>query len=98
FAPQTPTGAADPVRGIREFIVGTGGAEVTSFGTVLKNSQVRNTGTFGVLKLTLDTDSYAWEFVPVAGKTFRDSGTGTGHGAPPVVNAGPDLTANPGDT
>src|SRR5207244_13212444 len=42
FAPQTPAGVADPVLGIREFIVGTGGAEVGSFGTVRANSQVRN--------------------------------------------------------
>jgi PKD repeat protein len=98
FAPQTPAGVADPVLGIREFVVGTGGAEVGTFGTVRANSEVRNSGTFGVLKLTLDDASYSWQFVPVAGKTFSDSGTTSCHGAPPTVNAGPDLTSNPGDT
>src|SRR6266568_7675565 len=98
FAPQTPAGVADPATGIREFIVGTGGAEKTSLGTVQPNSDVRNSGTAGVLKLTLDDGSYAWEFVPVAGKTFRDSGTGGCHGTPPIsVNAGPDLITHPGD-
>ena len=98
FAPQTSAGVADPVLGIREFIVGTGGAEVGSFGTVRANSQVRNSGTFGVLRLTLDDARYSWQFVPVAGKTFSDSGSTSCHGAPPTVSAGPDITTNPGDT
>src|SRR6266699_6190010 len=98
FAPQTPAGVADPVLGIREFVVGTGGAAVTAFGTVRPNSQVRSSGTFGVLKLTLDDARYSWQFVPVAGKTFSDSGSTSCHGAPPTVNAGPDLTSSPGDT
>src|SRR5437016_4820072 len=98
FAPQTPAGVADPVEGIREFIVGTGGAEVGSFGTTRANSQVRSSGTFGVLNLTLDDAGYHWEFVPVAGKTFSDTGSTPCHGAPPTVSAGPDLTTNPGDT
>jgi PKD repeat protein len=98
FAPQTPAGVADPTGGIREFVAGTGGALVTPFGTTRANSQVRNSGTFGVLNLTLSDGTYAWQFVPVAGKTFSDSGTDSCHGARPTVNAGPDLTANPGDT
>src|SRR5436853_2857174 len=98
FAPQTPTGVADPAGGIREFVAGTGGALVTSFGTVRPNSQVRNSGTFGVLNLPLGERSYSWQFVPVAGKTFSDSGTTACHGARPTVSAGPDLTTNPGDT
>lgn len=79
FAPQTPTGQADP-RGIRQFIVGTGGTGQNPFDTVMPNSEVRKTGVFGVLKLTLNSGSYTWEFVPVAGQTFRDSGSGTCHG------------------
>ena len=98
FAPQTPAGKADPAQGIREFIVGTGGAATQTFGTVRANSQVRNSGTPGVLNLTLDPDGYAWEFVPIAGKTFRDSGSASCHGAPLAVNAGPDVVTNPGDT
>jgi acid phosphatase type 7 len=75
FAPQTPRGTRDTARGIREFVVGTGGASHVAFGTIKANSQVRNADTFGVLKLTLHPDSYRWKFVPVAGQTFTDSGT-----------------------
>ncbi len=97
FALQTSAGVADPA-GLREFVVGTGGAEVMALGTVAANSQVRSSGTFGVLKLTLDSASYAWKFVPVAGKTFSDSGSTGCHGSPLTVNAGPDQVTNPGDT
>ena len=75
FARQTPKGALDTSRGIREFVVGTGGASHGGIGTIKANSQVRNTTTYGVLKLTLNSASYSWKFVPVAGKTFTDSGT-----------------------
>lgn len=74
FAPQTPAGARDDARGIRQFVVGTGGAEVVGFTTPKANSEVRSTGTFGVLQLTLGTGAYAWSFRPVAGKTFTDTG------------------------
>jgi hypothetical protein len=79
FAPQRPDGTLDTVRGIREFVVGTGGASHYSFGAIKANSQVRNASTYGVLKLTLNTDNYAWKFVPGAGKTFTDSGTTSCH-------------------
>ena len=93
FAPQTPAGVADPAHGIREFVVGTGGAEHANPDHLRANSEVRNGTTWGVLKLNLDVDTYSWEFVPVAGQTFRDSGTGSCHDAPPLsVNAGPDRT------
>lgn len=77
FAPQDPDGKADPVHGIREFVVGTGGNhERTFLASPLPNSQVRMTGTFGVLKLTLHPRGYDWQFIPQAGKTFWDSGSG----------------------
>ena len=79
FAPQRPDGTLDPERGIREFVVGTGGVGLGSFNTVKPNSQVRNASTHGVLKLTLHAGSYEWKFVPVAGKTFTDSGTKACH-------------------
>jgi hypothetical protein len=83
FAPQTPTGALDPVRGIPEFIVGTGGSDHTSITTIAANSLVRNASTYGVLKLTLHAGSFNWRFVPEAGKTFTDSGTTACHGSVP---------------
>jgi calcineurin-like phosphoesterase family protein len=72
-----PTGAIDMTRGIRNFIVGTGGSGHGSFGTPLPGSEVRNSSTFGVLKLTLRAGGYDWQFVPVAGSTFTDSGSDT---------------------
>jgi hypothetical protein len=79
FAPQTPSGSADTTRGIREFVVGTGGKEHYSISSTKPNSQVHNTDTFGVLRLTLHPDGYDWKFLPEAGKTFTDSGTGSCH-------------------
>lgn len=80
FAPQTPDGAADADRGIREFTVGTGGSPyLYGFGTPAANSEVRENTTHGVLKLILGQRGYTWEFLPVEGKTFTDSGSGTCH-------------------
>jgi calcineurin-like phosphoesterase family protein len=76
FAPQDPKGKADPVRGIREFVVGTGGGGVYKFKSVQRNSEVRNYKAYGVIKLTLGATDYAWEFVQGAGDPFRDSGVG----------------------
>jgi hypothetical protein len=78
FAPMTPSGARDDVNGIREFVVGTGGAHFEPMSTTKPNSMVRSQ-TFGVLKLTLHAGSYDWQFMPVAGKTFTDKGTGYCH-------------------
>ena len=79
FAPQTPAAVADAARGVRQFTVGTGGRSYRQFGDVQPNSEVREGRTFGVLKLTLRATSYDWQFVPVAGATFTDSGTGKCH-------------------
>ena len=79
FAPQNPSGAAD-ANGIRQFVVGTGGASRSSFSsTIAANSQVRDANTFGVLKLTLRSSSYTWQFVPEAGRTFTDTGSTSCH-------------------
>jgi hypothetical protein len=75
FAPQNPSGVADSAKGIREFIVGTGGKQLGRLDYLKPNSQVRNNTTYGVLKLILHSSSYEWKFVPIAGKTFTDSGT-----------------------
>jgi acid phosphatase type 7 len=79
FAAQDPDGQADPERGIREIVVGTGGRSHDPLGFATANSEVRDTDTFGVLKLTLSPHSYTWEFIPEEGKTFRDSGVGICH-------------------
>ena len=82
FAPQDPDGSSD-VAGIREFVVGTGGAFFTPWSSVKANSEVRQNNTFGVLAITLHPTSYEWRFLPEAGKTFTDSGAGICHGRTP---------------
>ncbi len=81
FAPQDAVGTADSARGIREFVVGTGGKNHYPIGEPIANSEVRNDDTFGVLKLTLHPISYDWQFIPEAGKLFSDSGSSTCHNA-----------------
>jgi hypothetical protein len=83
FAPQDPQGALDPVRGIRQFVVGTGGVFFTGWSKVKPNSEMRQNETFGVLALTLHPTSYEWRFLPEAGATFTDSGAGACHGRTP---------------
>ncbi|MEX0909054.1 MAG: metallophosphoesterase [Gemmatimonadaceae bacterium] len=76
FAPMTPAGARDDVRGVRQFVVGTGGYKPsTRRRAPTRNSQIRS-GASGVLKLSLGDGVYQWEFVPVAGQSFRDWGEG----------------------
>lgn len=79
FAPQDPDGKPDPERGIREFVVGTGGRELYKWGKLDANSEIRNDETFGVFKMTLHVDGYDWEFIPVEGQTFADKGSGKCH-------------------
>jgi 3',5'-cyclic AMP phosphodiesterase CpdA len=79
FAPQTPGAAPDRARGIREFVVGTGGRSHYPYTSIRANSQVRNSDAFGILALTLRPAGYDWRFVPEPGKTFADSGSGVCH-------------------
>lgn len=79
FAPQDPNGKLDRARGIREFVVGTGGKNHRPFGAPEATSEVRDTTTFGVLKLTLRPTGYDWKFIPEAGKSFTDSGSDICH-------------------
>ena len=82
YAKQNPAGGADPEHGLRQFTVGTGGQGTDPFGTPSPNSQVRITDTYGVLELALNTGSYAWEFVSVAGPTIAEKGSTSCHDAP----------------
>jgi len=78
FAPQTPTGSASSTHGIRQFVVGTGGAPLLAFKARVTNSQFRYNKAHGVLKLTLSDGSYAWKFITVSG-TVIDAGQATCH-------------------
>jgi hypothetical protein len=75
FAPQQSNGTLNTTRGIREFVVGTGGAMLTPLGTVQPNSEARSADSFGILRLALHSNSYDWEFIPQDGGTFTDSGS-----------------------
>lgn len=77
FEPQTADGVADTARGIRQFVVGTGGGEITGEAQRKANSAIR-IGDFGVLRLTLQQGSYDWNFVRVGG-AIADSGAGGCH-------------------
>jgi hypothetical protein len=79
FAPMNASGAVDNTRGIRHFVVGSGGKNHYAFNTPLSTSQMRNADTYGFLRLTLKSTSYDWKFVPEAGKTFTDTGTTNCH-------------------
>ena len=93
---------ADPTYGIRQFTVGTGGEAHHGLGTSLPTSLVSNDETFGILKLTLHATTYEWRFLPIAGSTFTDAGSGTVHDAPPAANTVPGAptigTATPGNS
>ena len=75
FAPQDADGVPD-AGGIREFVVGTGGAPPYPFVDVKPNSEVR-LSTNGVLRLALKAGGYDWTFIPVSG--VGDSGSATCH-------------------
>jgi len=79
FAQQDPNGKLDRGRGIREFVIGTGGKNHRPFGQPEATSEVRDTTAFGVLKLTLKPRGYDWEFISEEGKTFTDSGSDSCH-------------------
>ena len=78
MAPTDPDGRVDLARGIRQFTVGTGGASLYSFPTVKPASEAR-ASVWGLLRLTLRTDGYEFEFMSVPGESFRDSGSGQCH-------------------
>lgn len=78
FTPMNADGNARN-EGVREFVVGTGGYNLIPLLVIEPNSEVRNDQTFGVLRLTLFMRSYAWQFLPIAGQTFTDQGSGDCH-------------------
>jgi acid phosphatase type 7 len=94
FARQTPSGKPDPRHGIRQFIVGTGGGNLRTVGEQIAQSESINDHAHGVLKLRLLPERYEWEFVPVGGKTFSDSGQESCHPQPSV--AGVESSENDG--
>jgi alkaline phosphatase len=79
FAPQDPDGRLDPARGIREFVVGTGGAPLRLFNPPVANSELREARAYGILVLDLAPGGYVWHFLSTTGRAFSDSGSGVCH-------------------
>ncbi len=98
LAQLNAAGAVDTTRGVRNFVVGSGGAPLRGFGSTATGSQVRNSSTYGVLKLTLRSSGYEWAFVPVPGSGFTDAGSGgcaaVSDTTPPSPPSGLTATAN----
>jgi hypothetical protein len=86
FAPMRPDGTRDDAHGIRQIVVGTGGGETlyqwADSLPARQNLEVRDNRTHGILKVTLRSAGYDWQFVPASGATFTDSGSGSCHGRP----------------
>ena len=78
FAPQDPNGVEDRERGIRQFVAGTGGAEIRGFDPAVANSEVRLAIGPGVLKLTLHDRGYDWTWIGTA-SPVSDSGFAACH-------------------
>jgi hypothetical protein len=93
FAPMRPNGTKDLAYGIREFVVGTGGAAPSNPMRLPRanNSKIDSEipdspgkTAYGVLKLDLYAGGYTWKFLPRESDTFTDAGSGTCHGKPPL--------------
>ena len=68
-----------PLKGIRSFVVGTGGKSHYAVGKRRAGSEVANDDTFGVLHLTLRAGGWSWRFLRSAGGTFTDRGSAACH-------------------
>jgi hypothetical protein len=78
FAPMRPDGTVDQANGLREFVVGSGGIGFYPFNSAGLNVESSNDNTYGVLKMTLKSNGYSWQFVPNT-TGYTDSGSGTCH-------------------
>ena len=94
FAPMDANGALDTKYGVRQFVVGTGGYYLYGLGTRKATSEVWDNSGYGVLKLTLRAGAYDWKFLPVAGKSFTDSGSRACHEPRPKPTGGPQVRSS----
>ena len=101
FAPQDGASGLDAASGLTQFVVGTGGAPVSSFGTIKPNSMAHQNSTFGVLGMSLGPGWWSFRYQPVVGHIYADSGSAVCHGAPAgtatVPTAPTGITAANGD-
>jgi len=83
YPPMTPSGAQDAMHGIQQFTIGTGGGDTHPVGSPFIDGTVRSgEGAAGVMVFTLRPDAYEWQFVPIAGRTFTETGERACHDAP----------------
>lgn len=80
FAPQDANGGRDPARGLRQFVIGTGGAYPTPFLFFQPHSEARDSNVSGVLRLRLKEDGYDWTFLPAV-RSGPDNGALADHGS-----------------
>lgn len=78
FAPMNGELSAAPAGGVRLFIAGTGGSRPYTSVSGRSGSEVR-ASVWGVLKLTLRSADYEWQFMSVPGTNFHDAGTDRCH-------------------
>lgn len=79
FTPLDARGFRDDRNGIRSFVVGTGGATLTPMFLPKSTTEIRDNDAHGILKLQLYSTGYEWEFIPIAGQTFKDQGQALCH-------------------
>ena len=79
FGALDPSGRIDTRRGVRSFVVGTGGRSHYRLGEPITGSEAQNDDTYGVLHLTLHADAFTWRFVAEEGRTFFDAGSASCH-------------------
>jgi hypothetical protein len=101
FLPQTPYGDLDTATGITQFVVGSGGFYLYDFAPTEPNSSYRLNTTYGVIKMTLESDGYSWKYLRTDGAPTTDSGSAGCHGPgvlPPRDTTAPDTTIDSGPT
>jgi Concanavalin A-like lectin/glucanases superfamily len=79
YAPQDPRGAYDPLRGLRQLTVGTGGGSLYGFEGADANSEVRYRASYGILRLALLRGGYEWQFVAADPTRVVDGGSDRCH-------------------
>ncbi len=94
FSPQTPNAASDEARGIREFVVGTGGKNLRGFARGVAwhrnhNGDTRQSVYFGILRMDLYPTGYSWKYLSEHPDKYSDEGVSLCHGANPALSAQP---------
>ena len=79
--PRSADGGPDTVHGLRQFVVGTGGRSLYAFRSQPPEPDVeaRENQDFGVLRMTLRAQSYAWQFITAPDGAVLDEGEASCH-------------------